>query len=198
MAKQAIHQFTLLKPAEKRHTEQHRSPRSKLAQTQVYQEAVTWLNEAERNKVGPYEIGFVIDLKDPEIKKELSVLKNPKLSLTFTLRMLLKTRNLVKQLRVNLLADKLHPLLDKLGIPRMGFHAFRHASASVLDRMNAPMKVRQQRLGHSNASITLGIYTHSNDDDSRQVAAQFDDIFAPHCPSNGYVAETNGDGEVKS
>jgi integrase len=84
----------------------------------------------------------------------------------------------------SLLVNRLHPLLDKLGIPRMGFHAFRHASASVLDRMNAPMKIRQQRLGHTNASLTLGIYTHSNDDDSRQVAAQFDDVFAPK--------ETNG------
>jgi hypothetical protein len=108
MAKQAATpQFTLLKPAEKRHTEQHRSPRSKLAHTQVYQEAAAFLRNAKQNKVGPYEIGFVIDLVEPEVKKELSVLKNPKLSLTFTLRDMLKKLDLTKQLRVSQQGDEI-------------------------------------------------------------------------------------------
>lgn len=78
-----------------------------------------------------------------------------------------------------ILTAKLHPLLASLGIPRAGFHAFRHGSATVLDRLNAPMKVRQQRLGHANAELTLGTYTHATDEDSRQVAAAFDQVFAP-------------------
>jgi integrase len=42
-----------------------------------------------------------------------------------------------------------------------GFHAFRHAHAVLMDRLSVPMKVRQQRLGHGDASITLGIHTHA-------------------------------------
>jgi len=58
---------------------------------------------------------------------------------------------------------RLHPVLDKLGIPRkgkrMGNHAFRHALASMLvDTTSAA--VAQRQLRHSDASTTLGIYAH--------------------------------------
>jgi hypothetical protein len=106
-AKQPTHQFTLLKPAEKRHLSSHRAPRSKLAATRIYQEAAQFLQNAKQNRVGPYEIGFVIDLVEPEVKKELSVLKNPKLSLTFTLRDMLKKLDLTKQLRVSQQGDEI-------------------------------------------------------------------------------------------
>jgi integrase len=41
---------------------------------------------------------------------------------------------------------KFHPLLKKLGIQQCGFHAFRHGNATLLDRIGAPMAVRQNRL----------------------------------------------------
>jgi integrase len=52
-----------------------------------------------------------------------------------------------------------------------GFHAFRHANAVLMDRLGVPMKVRQQRLGHGDASVTLGIYTHAVGEDSLQAAS---------------------------
>ena len=58
-------------------------------------------------------------------------------------------------------------------VPRgTGFHAFRHANAAMMDRLRVPMKVRQERLGHSDASITLDIYTHVIGDDSKAAASQ--------------------------
>jgi integrase len=53
-----------------------------------------------------------------------------------------------------------------------GFHAFRHANAALMDRFSIPMKVRQQRLGHSDPGITLGIYTHVVGEDSQAAADQ--------------------------
>ena len=53
-----------------------------------------------------------------------------------------------------------------------GFHAFRHANAVLMDRLNLPMKVRQQRLGHGDPSVTLGIYTHVVGQDSLDAASQ--------------------------
>lgn len=53
-----------------------------------------------------------------------------------------------------------------------GFHAFRHANAVLMDRLSVPMKVRQQRLGHGDASVTLGIYTHVVGEDSLTTASQ--------------------------
>jgi integrase len=89
-----------------------------------------------------------------------------------------------------LLERKLQPLLERLGIRRAGFHAFRHANATLLDRMNSPMKIRQQRLGHSKAEMTLSLYTHVADEDARAVAERFDDYLALSCPSAEPVVET--------
>jgi integrase len=54
---------------------------------------------------------------------------------------------------------KFHPLLTRLGIPKCGFHAFRHGKATLMDQIGAPMAVRQDRLGHSEPQTTMG-YTH--------------------------------------
>ncbi len=67
----------------------------------------------------------------------------------------------------------LGPLLDKLGIKRRGTNAFRHTSACFMDRLNTPMTVRQERLGHAPGSpVTLAHYTHSVGEDNRKVADQ--------------------------
>ena len=76
--------------------------------------------------------------------------------------------------------SNLHPLLDSLGIRRCGLHAFRHANSSLMDRLNTPMKVRQERLGHAHGSdITMGIYTHAVSEDDRKVANQLGEMLCP-------------------
>ena len=66
---------------------------------------------------------------------------------------------------------KLYPLLEKLGIPRCGFHAFRHGNETVMDGERVPIATRQNRLGHSNAQTTMN-YTHVISEDGRQFAAR--------------------------
>jgi integrase len=70
---------------------------------------------------------------------------------------------------------KFHPLLKRLGIPRCGFHAFRHGNATLLDRLGAPMAVRQARLGHADAQTTMG-YTHAVTADERRIADELGKI----------------------
>ena len=70
---------------------------------------------------------------------------------------------------------KFHPLLKKLGIPQCGFHAFRHGNATLLDQIGAPMAVRQDRLGHTEAQTTMG-YTHAVKADERRVANELGKI----------------------
>lgn len=77
---------------------------------------------------------------------------------------------------------RLHPLLDQLAIPRCGLHAFRHANSSLMDRFNTPLKVRQQRLGHSDPRTTLGTYTHAASEDDRRIAEQLGAILHPDAP----------------
>ena len=57
----------------------------------------------------------------------------------------------------------LHPILDKVGLPRkgrrIGFHAFRHSLAS-LPVQTTGAKVAQRQLRHSNARTVMEIYAH--------------------------------------
>jgi integrase len=64
-------------------------------------------------------------------------------------------------------ADVLHPLLDRLGIARGGFHAIRHGVASALLADGASPALVQKQLRHSNAKITLEHYAHVIGDQQR-------------------------------
>ena len=52
----------------------------------------------------------------------------------------------------------LWPILDALGIPRCGVHAFRHSHTALLLDTGATPKVVQRQLRHSDARTTLEIY----------------------------------------
>jgi integrase len=51
-----------------------------------------------------------------------------------------------------------------------------------MDRLGVPVKVRQQRLGHSDPALTLGIYTHVVSEDDERPAEQLDGILRPNAP----------------
>ena len=67
-------------------------------------------------------------------------------------RLLFATRNGTPWDQNLLLKREFRPLLRALGIqvPRgNGFHAFRHANATLMSSFGASQKLRQQRLGHA-------------------------------------------------
>jgi integrase len=70
----------------------------------------------------------------------------------------------------NFVKRHLKPVVKKLGLVG-GCHGFRHGNASMLDHLGAPMRVRQDRLGHADPKTTMG-YTHAISADERNVAAQ--------------------------
>ena len=55
---------------------------------------------------------------------------------------------------------RLHPIRDRLGISRAGFHSFRHMHTTLLLESAAAPKVAQRQLRHANARTTLGVYAH--------------------------------------
>jgi integrase len=59
----------------------------------------------------------------------------------------------------NLLRDNLHPLLDRLKIPRAGFHAFRHGRCSFLVRSDTPRSVIRAWMGHASDAM-IDRYSH--------------------------------------
>src|SRR2546429_234149 len=74
-------------------------------------------------------------------------------------------------------------ILDALGIPRCGLHAFRHAHTSLLLDSGATPKVVQRQLRHSDARTTLEICRHVVCDAHREavekVASVLDAIGRP-------------------
>lgn len=65
----------------------------------------------------------------------------------------------------NFVKRELKPILEALGLDG-AMHAFRHGNATWMDSNDVPMAVRQGRLGHADASTTMG-YTHKVDGDER-------------------------------
>jgi integrase len=59
-------------------------------------------------------------------------------------------------------------ILDALGIPRCGLHAFRHTHTALLLDSGATPKVVQRQLRHSDARTTLEIYGHVVGDAHRE------------------------------
>lgn len=60
----------------------------------------------------------------------------------------------------NLIRRSFRPLLEKAGLPKMRFHDLRHSCATLLLSMGIHPKVVQERLGHSQISVTLDTYSH--------------------------------------
>lgn len=50
---------------------------------------------------------------------------------------------------------KMTALLSSLGIPRAGYHAFRHFNVAMLDALRVLLKTTQERAGHA----LTGVFT---------------------------------------
>jgi integrase len=83
----------------------------------------------------------------------------------------------------NVVRQALTPILNKLQIPRCGFHAFRHLHTSLLLSSGAAPQVAQKQLRHSDARITLGIYGHIIGDSHREAVDKVASILFPTVPN---------------
>ena len=52
----------------------------------------------------------------------------------------------------------------KLGLGGLRFHDLRHTHATLLLQAGVPVAAVSARLGHANAAVTLGIYSHATSD----------------------------------
>lgn len=75
---------------------------------------------------------------------------------------------------------KLWPILDKLGIPRCGLHAFRHTHSTLLVHLGAAPTIAQAQLGHSDARLTLSAYSHAIQQSQREAVGRLAAIWEPN------------------
>ena len=106
-------------------------------------------------------------------------------------RLLFATRNGTAFNNRDIVDQVLHPILEHLTITRAGLHAFRHGNATMMDGLRAPMRVRQDRLGHADAALTLGTYTHMVSDDDRKIADELGGILCPDLGKESEVEAAN-------
>jgi integrase len=54
--------------------------------------------------------------------------------------------------------DHLHPAGQTIGIPNLGWYAFRHTYRSLLDDLGTPIGVQQKLMRHSDVRTTMNHY----------------------------------------
>ena len=77
-----------------------------------------------------------------------------------------------------------YPALARLGLARVGWRAFRHTVATLLQHLGEPVKVAQEQLGHSNPSTTLSIYTHALPEAQRDAVERMAQVLFPDVPNS--------------
>lgn len=76
----------------------------------------------------------------------------------------------------NLYNRELAPACDRLGLPRVSWHAFRHSHATLLNENGESLKTAQALLGHSDLETTLGTYIHVVPDTQRRAVAKVENV----------------------
>lgn len=76
----------------------------------------------------------------------------------------------------NILARSFRPLLKRADLPEIRFHDLRHTSATLLMAEGIHPKVVSERLGHSQISTTLDLYSHVTPTMQRQAADALDAV----------------------
>lgn len=84
----------------------------------------------------------------------------------------------------NVLKRIIHPVCERLGLAKVGWHDLRHTSATLLHQ-HEPLRVAQAILGHSDLQTTLG-YTHVLPGSQREAMKRLEDaVLFLNVPSFG-------------
>ena len=75
-------------------------------------------------------------------------------------------------------------LLITAGLPDVRFHDLRHTAATLMLQQGVHPKVVQERLGHSDISMTLNTYSHVLPGMQDEAAGKLDELLTPINVSN--------------
>lgn len=78
----------------------------------------------------------------------------------------------------NLLSRHYYPLLRRVGLPRLTFHALRHTAATLMLGSGTHIRVVAERLGHADPTVTLRVYSHVTPTMQREAAQVMDALLS--------------------
>jgi integrase len=81
--------------------------------------------------------------------------------------------------RRNLLNRQFKPTCERIGLVGANWHWLRHANATLLDTVGAPLGTVQALLGYSSAEITRDVYLHSVPADGKEAVQKVEDLIGP-------------------
>jgi integrase len=76
--------------------------------------------------------------------------------------------------RSNFIRRVWHPLLEAAKLPKVKFHSLRHSHVTTLLAEGAPLAAVSERVGHSRASMTTDVYSHTVEGMQRELADRLD------------------------
>jgi len=82
----------------------------------------------------------------------------------------------------NLYNRVLAPTCDRVGLPRVSWHSFRHTNATLLGEVGESLKTAQAILGHSDLETTLNTYMHAIPDSQRRAVERVAGVLFPDVP----------------
>ena len=82
----------------------------------------------------------------------------------------------------NLAKRQLHPVLDRLGMPRFSWHRLRKLHSTYLGDMSVSPRIMQAQLGHADAALTLNVYTQIVPESQRRAIENLEGLLFRNVP----------------
>jgi integrase len=77
---------------------------------------------------------------------------------------------------------QLHPVLDRLGVPRFSWHRLRKLHSTYLGDLSVSPRIMQAQLGHANAAMTLNVYTQIVPESQRRAIENLEGLLFRNVP----------------
>jgi integrase len=94
----------------------------------------------------------------------------------------------------NVLNRVLHPACKVVGIPRVSWHNFRYTYSTWANPTGESIKALQAQLGHTDARLTLSVYTQPMPEAQKKLAGKIARVLLPDVPN--FVDELQKEGAL--